>query len=326
MADSGRDNLLVLLATDVEIWPRARHFSPIDFEKEFRRFIYGPTPRGDYGLPFQLKMYREYDLKAVFLVDALFASIYGISYLQEVVDLIRDAGQEVQLHMHTEWVERTDSLLPGKSGRNMRDFSREDQGILVKKAIENMQACGVNGLSAFRAGNFGANWDTLDALTEHGIVYDTSYNIPYIGSTCDLKTDPPLVQPAVFQGIIEFPISFFVQGTGNYRHAQVGSCSFGELSSMLQQAIARGWHSFQILSHNFELLNRAKSRPDAIVIKRFEKLCAFLAANRDRFTTAWFGELDPGRIPVDIRTPPLRSNWFRTVWRYGEQLTRRFFR
>jgi hypothetical protein len=326
MGDSGRDGLLVFLATDVEVWPKARRSALGRFDEEFRRFIYGPTPRGDYGLPFQLKLYKQYELKSVFLVDAMFASVFGLSYLQDVVDLIRDAGQEVQLHIHTEWVERADSLLPGKAGRNMRDFSREDQGILVEKAIENMQACGVHGLSTFRAGNFGANWDTLDALGEHGIVYDTSYNIPYIGSTCDLKTEPPLVQPAVFRGVIEFPISFFEQGTGNYRHAQVGSCSFSELASMMDQALSKGWHSFQILSHNFELLNQAKTRPDAIVIRRFEKLCTFLAENRDRFPTAWFGDLDPGKIPVDIQTPPLRSSWWRTILRYGEQLTRRIYR
>ena len=248
-------SLIILLATDVEIWPRVRLPSETQFREEFKRFILGSTPSGDYGLPFQLRRLKEHDLRGVFLVDALFASAFGLSSLKEIVEMVLEGGQEVQLHIHTEWVERIEGLLPGKRGMNMRDFSLQDQRDLIRAALDNMDRCGVKNLTAFRAGNFGANWETLEALAAEGILYDTSYNIPYIGSTCDLRTDPPMVQPRRFGGIIEFPITFFKQGADRYRHAQIGSCSFAELTRMLDQADRRGWHSFQILSHNFELMN-----------------------------------------------------------------------
>jgi len=317
--------LIVLLATDVEVWPGVRRPSEARFREDFRRCILGPTPRGDFGLPFQLKRLKERNLKGIFLVDAMFASVFGLAYLKEIVDLVRGEGQEVQLHIHTEWVEQAEGLLPGKRGRNIRDFSREDQGTIIRASLENMARCNVEGITAFRAGNFGANWDTLEALAAEGILFDTSYNIPYIGSTCDLRTDPPLVQPKRYDGIIEFPITFFDQGRGRYRHAQIGSCSFSELTCMMEQALARGWHSFQVLSHNFELMNRAKDRPDPIMVRRFDRFLDFLAAGRDRFPTAWFGDLEPGEVPTDIRSAPLRSHWMRTACRYGEQIARRLF-
>lgn len=316
--------LITFLATDVEVWPRKERMTPTGFRQEFDRFIYGRTPKGDFGLPFQLKMLGEHDLKGVYLIDSLFASVFGVDYLKEIVDLVLDAGQEVQLHMHTEWVAHCDSLLgPGKRGQNIRDFTLDEQETLIGKALDNMTACGLDPLIAFRAGNFGANWDTLRALGRNGIIYDTSYNIPYLGSSCDLETDPPLCQPRKYGKVFEFPISFFEQGTGSYRHAQVGSCSFSELSHMLTQAWDKDWHSFQILCHNFECVNKAKDQMDPIVVRRFEKLCNFFAGNRDRFQTAWFADLVPDEIPVDIETDVLKSNLLRTALRYGEQLTRR---
>ena len=93
-----------------------------------------------------------------------------------------------------------------------------------------------------------------------------------------------------------------------------------------QQARRLGWYAFQILSHSFELMNRSRTRPDWIVVKRFEKLCRFLAENRNRYRTSWFSELKPEEIPLDLQAAPLKSNLLRTACRYGEQLTRRLFR
>jgi len=83
-----------------------------------------------------------------------------------------------------------------------------------------------------------------------------------------------------------------------------------------------------IVSHSFELVWRGVSRgrpasPRRLVIRRFERLCQFLAENRDRFETGGFaglGETDL-RPPRDPR--PLRSSVLRTAHRYAEQLAGR---
>lgn len=51
---------------------------------------------------------------------------------------------------------------------------------------------------------------------------------------------------------------------------------------------ARRGSTCAILSHNIELLNRARHRPDDIVVSRFLKLCAFLERNRDSFRVTGF--------------------------------------
>jgi hypothetical protein len=180
---------------------------------------------------------------------------------------------------------------------------------------------------AFRAGNYGANWDTLKALARNGICFDTSHNRCYVGEACAMDGPPPL-QPTRVEGVCEYPVSFFQDWPGHFRHAQLCACSGPELEGALLQAWKRGWHAFVIVSHSFEMIRRPRrpgdpARADRIVIRRFERLCRFLARHRDRFRTMTFGEVDPGAIPTEQPTRPLRSGLHRTAWRLGEQLVRR---
>ena len=48
--------------------------------------------------------------------------------------------------------------------------------------MENLRECGAGEVKAFRAGNYGANWETLRVLGENGIHYDSSHNIDFLGS------------------------------------------------------------------------------------------------------------------------------------------------
>jgi hypothetical protein len=319
--------LNVFMTVDVEVWPEGMDTRPGAFNDAFRRYIYGTTPDGDYGLPFQLDLLKAMDLKAVFLVESLFASCFGREPLKETVDLITGAGQEVQLHVHSEWVEKIPGLLAsGKTGVNIRDFSVEDQVVLIGLALDNLRDCGIDSVRAFRAGNYGADFNTLRALDRNGIAFDTSYNLAYLDSACGLGAEEPLLQPQRINGTLEFPISFFEDWAGHFRVAQVGACSFAELSAMLLQAWREGWQSFVIVSHSFELLNQQKTRPDPIVVRRFERLCTFLSDNRDKFRTGGFNEPHVDEIVTGNDVAGLKSTPLRTAHRYCEQIARRAYR
>jgi hypothetical protein len=90
---------------------------------------------------------------------------------------------------------------------------------------------------------------------------------------------------------------------------------------MLWQALDSEWDAFIILSHNFELLNVAKNRADAVVVRRFMKLCEFLDRHRSNFVTCGFNGLQP--VSVSRQPLPLRSNLLRTSVRVVEQIWRR---
>ena len=132
----------------------------------------------------------------------------------------------------------------------------------------------------------------------------------------------------MIEGVWEFPISFFREWPGHYRHAQLCACSVQELRESMLQAWQRGWYSYVLVSHGFEMLRRRKQAgvtalADRTVIRRFEGLCRFLGENRDKFRTIGFSDVDPATIPVAAPVRPLRSSAYGTAWRFAEQLARR---
>lgn len=329
--------LNVFLTVDTEVWPYSQGWpvtalpaDKTDFARELDAYIHGRTPKGDFGIPYQMALLNQHGLKATYFVEALFGSAIGLGPLREIVQLVRDGGHEVQLHLHTEWLrEIRDPALPAQFQQHIRQFSLEDQTRLIARGVENLIACGATDVCAFRAGNFGANFDTLRALAANGLKFDSSHNTCYLDTTCQMPTDSLLLQPREIEGVWEYPVSFFVDYPGHYRHAQLCACSFPELRNALLAAWREEWHSFVIVFHGFELLkhfNQADrtTTPEPINLRRFRQLCEFLGANRDKFHTAQFAELDPRAIPSVHAERPLNSPLRHTARRYAEQAVSRF--
>ena len=97
----------VFLTVDVEVWCDGWDNIDTKFPDAFQRYIYGATSRGDYGLPYQLNQLGEHGLIGVFFVEPLFSTRFGSAPLAEIVGLVREAGHEIQLHLHTEWVDES---------------------------------------------------------------------------------------------------------------------------------------------------------------------------------------------------------------------------
>lgn len=321
--------LNVFLTVDTELWPIApgwpqRPIAPArtDFSREIALYIDGATPQGQYGTGFQLEVLDRFGLKACFFVEALCAGRIGGGLLERTVGRIQRGGHEVQLHLHTEWLgDLAEPTLPARPRQFMHQFSQTEQAALVRVGVASLRAAGAAAVCAFRAGSFGANRDTLRALAECGLAFDSSYN-----PTCrhaDWVGACTLEQPALIDGVLEFPVSTFRDYPGHRRHAQVCACSFDEMKSALLAAWAAGWYSFVIVLHSFELVrNRetpAGARADWLNIARFERLCAFLATHREKFATRLFSELDPAGVPATLPARALRSPLIHTIRRVAQQ-------
>jgi len=320
--DSNR--LKVLITVDVELWPRQWDLGEVAFKEAWCRYILGTTAKGDYGLPFQLKLLEQHGIRAVFLVESLFAWQYGIGPLREIVAMIADSGQEIQLHLHAEWSHRSKlPILPGRSGIRLRDYSEADQEVLVSLGVDHLHEAGVKEIRAFRAGGYGADLATLRVVAKQGIAYDSSYNPAYLSSHCGIITEGVLQQPFGIAGIIEFPITTFEAPPARLRHAQITSCSLTEITGLLQKAQQAGWHSVVIVSHGHELLNADRTKPNPIAIRRFEGLCRFLADHSNRFEAAGFADVALNTMALPPQRAPLSSSIWGAMRRAGEQLLMR---
>lgn len=314
----------IYLTVDTEIWPKHWDLSHKNFPKYYDQYIRGVTRTGEYGLPFQLRILKEHNLKAVFFVEPLFAYHYGLSPLRDIVAMIQEYGQSVELHIHTEWIGRTERTIPpGRFHLNLKDYSKQEQQQVISAGLENLLECGANNITAFRAGNFGANIDTLDALKNNGIFIDSSYNFTSPLGPC---LDKIIFQPVVLEDVTEYPITVFKDGLGRFRHLQIGAASYNEMADVLEQAYHLDLNTAVLLWHSAEFMNKNKNRADPIAIRRFTKLCNFLARHNSRFETCHFQKQIVSSADATYGNDnKLNASGIHTCLRYSEQILRRLW-
>lgn len=315
-----------LYTVDVEVWCDGWKDLDRQFPAAFRQYIYGPTKSGQFGLPYQLDLLTDHGIKGVFFVEPLFALRFGQGMLDEIVGLIQGRGHEVQLHLHTEWAdEALEPFLPSLTSKrqHLRYFSQQEQQVLIAKGLELIQRAGATQINAFRAGSFAFNRDTLPALKALGIAFDSSYNASMFGADSGVMPGVAMVEPALCDGVYEYPIAVFNDGTRALRHVQLSACSSAELEWLIEKSLQEGRRSFVMLSHGFELMNRGRDGPDLVAAKRLHSLCRLLEQLRADVQVVGFNGLEPQ--PVAVQPPPLRSPLWKTGPRMMEQVYRRRF-
>jgi peptidoglycan/xylan/chitin deacetylase (PgdA/CDA1 family) len=267
------------------------------------------------GVPYQLEVLKRHGLKACFFVDPMPAALYGLEPVERMVAPILAAGQEVQLHLHPCWAEVAAGR--GDDARfELNLFPTEEQRALIETARDFLIAAEAPPPIAFRAGSYAANRHTLAALAALGIRYDSSHN----GAerpTSALPFPRELLDPARHGRVIEIPVSQIGEKGGGLRPLQVCALSGREMHMALRHAARHGHRTATIVCHSFELATRDGKRVNKLVRGRFDRLCAFLAANAESLPTARFDAL--GRVTGHRVAQPLPPQGLRTAERMAEQ-------
>lgn len=322
--------LKVLFTIDTEVHAINKDWRRDNLQRDICRDIEGIVGGRCVGLEYQLELFSKRGIKATFMVEPLFSGAPGVreGVLQSIVHRIRTAGHDVQLHLHCEWIRNYPDRVFGFTYRGylQRFYSTAEQETLVRFAAGLLKDCGIGAPVAFRAGGFGANQDTMDALVNAGIRYDTSFNIGYTPEKCRLPLPPSYGVPYGIRGIEEYPIGAFKDYPGHYRPLQICACSASEIIHALERGEQCGWRYVVIISHTFEMLSgqwRGEARVRNEVVRRFEKLCSFLAENRDRFQTVGFEDLDVGDSETRCCPPNVRGTIVNTGLRQLSQTMNR---
>ena len=315
----------IYLTFDIEIWCDGWDALDERFPAAFNNYVYGRSAAGDYALPKTLEIMDRHGIKGVFFVESLFAARFGIDYLVKVVNLIQDAEQEVQLHLHPEWTDEIrPSLFPDKpyKRQHLIYFSRDEQTELINRGLTLLHKAGARKVTAFRAGSFAANSDTLAAVQACGIGIDASLNMCYSFSGQDMRPEGDFYFPRKRHGLQLLPMSVFRDGFGRLRHAQVGACSAREFEEAIENAYDRGHPCFTILSHNFEMLRAGTTMIDRVVVGRFEALCRYLAQHSGQLRTCGLIDAtDLATLPSDTELAQVGK--IATIQRISGQLFRR---
>lgn len=279
------------------------------------------TPEGPAGISHKLELLQAHGQKAVFFVDPMPALVWGVAAIEDIVGPIIAAGQDVQLHCHTEWLALAGSANPlasKRTGIHIADFPFEEQCAILAYARDTLMAAGAPAPAAFRAGNYGANDDTLRALATLGIAYDSSHCPALVGGYCKISLGPDDRDPLWHHGVIEVPAGTIGTLSGGQRHAQITALTLGEMLAAIRHARDTGRESFTLVSHSFELINRRKLAVNKIVRRRFTGLVHALAAMPGVETGTYAQNPPPVACPTRP-SQPLPASAMRTGQRLAEQ-------
>jgi hypothetical protein len=297
-----------------------RDLSDASRKENFARSVVCETPGGPVGVSHQLRVFAEHGIQAVFFVDPMPALVWGVASIEDVVGPILDAGQDVQLHCHTEWLALAGDANPlgsRRTGQNLFDFPFDEQAQILEYARDTLIAAGAPMPVAFRAGNYGANDDTLRALAQLGIAYDTSH-CPALAGASRISLGPEVRDPVCHQRVVEVPVGSIGTLGGGQRHAQITALSLAEMRAAIDHAATTGRETFTFVTHSFELINRRTLSANRIVVRRFEGLCRALAA-MEGVSTANYRDTPPKLASATSSSDPLPANLMRTGYRYAEQ-------
>lgn len=312
----------VHLSFDVEVWCNGWDNLDAEFAQSFSRYILGRSPAGDWGLPKTVDILQSHGLCGVFFVEPLFADRFGAHHLAAVLEPLVEGGQDVQLHLHPEWVnEIRPALIPdcARKRQHLCHYTLDEQTALLAHGKQALERATGRTVTAFRAGSYAANADTFEALARNALFIDSSLNACFAISGQGVPDLDRARSHRLVGAVTSYPITVFLDGTGRRRPLQLAACSFSEMRAALDSAHAQGRSHAVIVSHSFELLKDRRSTPDPIMVQRFNQLCAYLAAHPDRFQVGPFDR--PASEPADQHAPrvPLAA----TLRRHVEQAIRR---
>lgn len=304
----------VFLTVDTELMWR-HHTAGHDAETIVQRSL---EPAG-VGIGWQLTQLAAHGLKACFFVDPMPALVYGLDPIRRVVGSILEAGQEVQLHLHPNWT----GAHAGDRGATygpfeLIDYSLAEQVELIAGAADMLTAAGAPDPIAFRSGSYSASDDTLAALAQLEFTYDSSHNGSEHPWPSAISLAPRQIAPIAHRGVIEVPVTLIEDQRGHLRHFQICALSAAEMKAALDHAVRGDHAAVTVVSHGFELANRAGTRANAVHVRRFEALCRMLAERREVLETAHFGDRPAMALGRD--DAPLGPSLLRTRLRQAEQL------
>lgn len=279
--------------------------------------IFGRFRGREYGIPLMMDIAEGYGLPLVFFVETFQHLYFGSRYTREVVETVLPRKHDIQLHLHPNYLNFTLIRPQDRKFSDLcGDYHPDQQIEMIAWARKMLMDCGAPRPMAFRAGCFGADLNTLQALKQNDFLIDSSYCQAFIGAGC-LLPDHQLNDVSEEEGIFEFPITHLHECSrlraAGPKPLDINGVSFQEIRQVLNQARrGSGPGTVTMLLHSFSFLKPydvqyRKVRPRWNVIRRFERLCRFLAENPSDFRVRTFGELH--REALEEAAKNARHEW-----------------
>lgn len=322
----------VILTIDIEFTIAGAFAQPDRLRPVGPPSVIGRLGNKELGLGFILDTLRRHDATATFFVEALNTAYFGLEPMGQIVRRIRDAGHDVQLHLHPCWLTfENDDARRQAQARAPNDacgtLTRDALVPLIQRGQHVFGAWGLAPPQALRTGGF--------STSRHVYGAQKLLNIPLASNICTAVTPP--VDPALqlhsgrhlIEGVVEAPALSFVdrswRGRDHLRPLQITACSSAEIRGTLAAANQAGLDTVVAVTHAFEFFKRRSPldykeiRDNRINKGRLEKMCAYVSGNPSLFRWGTFGRLVEkwSRVPVAPQKL-IYGNEAQAFWRMAE--------
>ena len=288
-----RTRVLITIDTEFSMggYFRGKNRKPVPAD----RHIFCLINNKDYGINLIMDILEDYGLRGVFFVETEARYYFGEGELLNIIDNIVRRNHEVQLHTHPTF---RFFLTKKRASDDMRRYSLEDQTVILDDALAFLSSHGVQGLLAYRPGNFNANHDTLRAVEKVGLKFTSFSNYTY-RECYDMLSRAFKNDLFAIGKITETPVTCFKQFPirKEWNSFQICAASYNEIKSALDFYHKQGMQLATLLTHSFEFvrpsdLQFSKITPKSTLIKRFKCIANYLAENSSRFQVVTYRELN----------------------------------
>jgi peptidoglycan/xylan/chitin deacetylase (PgdA/CDA1 family) len=297
------------------------------------RAVMGEYGDRKLGLPLITDILARSGLKATFFVEAFMAEQGHPGQGEVICKYLLDRGQDVQLHIHPNHKHygMKQQGLPYIFSDSMNELPAEEQLALLKEGAGRIAAWTGRVPAAFRAGNMGADENTLSHVLAAGLKIDSSYTFPYAGRQCAFSSAELYNGSRWYGNVLELALSGFtlpkLPGESRAKPLDLMGISFEECRNAIRQICGAGADAVMIL-HSFSLIKVRNVQYDGgrlnrIIARRFRRLCEWLARSVGQFPTYTFSELADtiSKNRYDAKAvPPCRLSAARAVVRKTVQV------
>jgi peptidoglycan/xylan/chitin deacetylase (PgdA/CDA1 family) len=289
--------------------------------------VWGPVGDRQEGLGFILDSLKRHGLKGVFFVEALNRSFFGDEPMRTVCRRILEEGHDVQLHTHPCWLAFDNPDWKGAvAGTRPRDHfvgrPRTETAEIIRRGLDTLCDWGAPRPISLRTGNLQADVETYRAMRDAGL--------PLASNLGWALFAPPEPELKLFggrhriEGVLSFETRF------GPRLYTITANSFAALRSILRQARRAAVETVVLLTHPSEFFKHdgnGRYRRNRVNQRRFDRLCAFLAARPADFDIVTFTGAAQRWLEADeVAAPDLRgSAWDTLVSKASNAVNDRFW-
>lgn len=254
------------------------------------------------GFGFMLDTIQRFDAVATFFVEAAHVLYFGYEPMADYVQQLQAADQDLQLHLHPQWLHWYGDTgdgppMPGAVTDSVADLDADTLSTLFTIGFDAFERWRLPRPIAFRAGNLQIDRGAYAVMQRHGLT---------LGSNIGIGISPPGDASLHFRGgrhrieeIVELPLLTYqglrLGARGRSKTLTITGSSEAEMRHLLRSANAAGVEEVVVLTHAHEMIRRSDARYARISRnptnqRRFERLCSFVADAPEQFRFTTFSE------------------------------------